>query len=165
MQVLKRSRKPPREGDIFVYQVKSHPFGFGRVIRLNTKIGGFERVILLYLYDAFSPTKEPVPKLDRRKLLVPPLGTNQRPWTMGYFETICHRPLEAEDVLPVHCFWDDMYEPVRYFDEFGRRLKKRSEPCNVDALGSFRTIDVEISLALGIEPAPDTIPGPGSGLG
>lgn len=157
MQVLRRSRKEPQEGDIFAYKIKGRRYGYGRVIRLHTKIGGFEDVILLYIYRAFSRTKEKIPTLDKRSLFLPPLGTNRRPWTMGYFETIESRPLKPRDVLPVHCFEDDTYLPTRYVDEFGRRLKRKSKPYDSNGLDSFRTIDVQISLELGIRPSADTL--------
>ena len=156
MQVLKRSRREPEEGDLFVYKIRGLPYGFGRVIRKGTKIGGFTDVILLYFYDAFSEKKDKVPKLDRRKLLVPPLGTNRRPWTMGYFQTVRSEPLKDSDTLPVHCFRCEVREA--YLDEYGRRLPRKRSPCGLYALGSFRTIDAKISMALGIEPSPDTVP-------
>jgi hypothetical protein len=158
MRVLKRSRKLPQEGDIFAYQFRGRPFGYGRVIRLHTKIGGFTDVILLYIYRAFSREKLRIPVLDKKQLLIPPVGINRRPWTMGYFETIESRPLSPEDVLSVHCFKDDIYDKVRYVDEFGRTIPRRVRPCGVYALDSFRTIDASLSLAMGIEPSPDTVP-------
>jgi len=156
MQVLKRSRKPPARGDIFAYRLRGHPFGFGRVIRLGTKIGGFEDVVLIYIYRAFSSDKNAIPELTKRDLLIPPLGINRRPWTMGYFETVAHRALDERDVLSVHCFRDEVGR--RYCDEFGRSLPKRKKPCGLYALGSFRTVDAKLSMALGLEPSPDTVP-------
>ena len=156
MIVLKRSRRLPEAGDIFVYRIKGHPFGYGRVIRTGTRIGDFTDVVLLYIYRSFSMDKLKVPGISKRRLLIPPLGTNRRPWTMGYFETIACRPLDTQDVLPVHCFRDDAYD--RYVNENGIPLKKKSDPCGVYGLDSFRTIDARISYALGIKPAPDTVP-------
>lgn len=157
MQVLKRSRKEPQEGDIFVYKMKGQPYRYGRVIRMHTKIGGFTDVILLYFYRAFSDEKISIPKLDKHKLLLAPLGTNRRPWTMGYFETVEHRPLAMDDILSTHCFKDDTYIKCKYRDEYGQELEHKKNPCGLDALHSFRTIDARISDALGIEPAPDTV--------
>jgi len=156
MQVLKRSRTPPLAGGIFAYRLKGHPFGFGRVIRLGTKIGGFEDVLLIYIFRAFSMDKNAIPELTKRDLLIPPLGINRRPWTMGYFETVAHRALENRDVLSVHCFRDEIAE--RYCDEFGKTLPRRREPCGFFGLESFRTLDVELSIALGVPPSPDTLP-------
>lgn len=156
MQVLKRSRKQPQIGDIFVYKIRRSPYGYGRVIRLDAKLGGFPDVSLLYFYRVFSTKKKEMPVLKCTDLLIPPLGTNHRGWSMGYFETIENRPLESGDVLPVHCFWDAIISKHR--NEYGKVLPKIHEPCGLYALCSFRTIDVRLSMALGIEPSPDTVP-------
>lgn len=158
MDILRRSRRQPQEGDIFVYKMKGRPYGFGRVIRLNTRLGWFGAVTLIYVYDVFSEDKNTVPALSPRRLLIPPLGTNRRPWTMGYFETVETRPLTRKDVLSVHCFKD--LTCGCYRDEYGKVLSRRSNPCGDFALDSFRTIDAQISLALGIEPASETVPPP-----
>lgn len=91
MQILKPSRRPLKAGDIFVYRIKGHDFGFGRVISTDTNIGGGGGTIVIYIYDAFSKHKKEIPKLDKRKLLLPPLGINRLPWSRGYFRdsSIC----------------------------------------------------------------------------
>lgn len=156
MQVLKRSRKQPQVGDIFVYKIRRNPYGYGRVIRLDAKLGGFSDVTLLYFFRAFSKRKAEIPVLNCSDLLIPPLGTNHRGWSMGYFETIENRPLESGAILPIHCFWSDVTS--RYRNEYGKVLPRKHEPCGLFALDSFRTIDVQLSMALGIEPSPDTAP-------
>lgn len=158
MQVLRRSRKPVCAGDIFAYRVKDHDFGYGRVIRTGTRIGDFADVILIYIYRAFSHDKASIPRLSRRRLLLPPLGTNRRPWTMGYFETVAHAPLEPRDVLPVHCFKDSATIPISYRDEWGRKLARKTSPCGLYAIDSCFTIDVGISIAIGITPDSETLP-------
>jgi hypothetical protein len=55
------------------------------------------------------------------------------------------------DVLPQHCFQDSR---GWYFDEQGNRLHAAVEPVGQWGLHSYRTIDDEISKALGIPPAP-----------
>jgi hypothetical protein len=156
MRVLKRSRTLPREGDIFAYKVRGHAYGFGRVIRLGTTIGGFEDVILVYFYRAFSSDKNKVPALAKERLLLPPLGTDRGPWTRGYFETMVNRPLLPDDILPVHCFKDTV--EGRFCDEYGRTLKAKSKLCVPYALDGYRTLDAQISIALGVDPSPDTLP-------
>ena len=155
LNVLKRSRREPRIGDIFVFQVRGFPFGYGRVVNPHTPIGGGPDGILIYVYNAFSSEKIDIPELSRDHLLIPPQGINQLPWTRGYFETVLNKPLAADDVLPVHCFLDPRYEDETYCNEYRERLPFRSEPCGFYALGSYRTFDDEVSEALGIELARD----------
>jgi hypothetical protein len=157
MEILKPSRRRLKAGDIFVYKVKSHDFGYGRVVRTDALFyDGPRDAIVLYFYNAFSPIKDRIPELDRRKLLFPPIFTNRLAWSHGYFESIENRAPNQQEVYDRHCFRDDTYIRPRYFDEDGRRLTKRMEPCGDYVLASFQTIDYRISEALGVEPSPDT---------
>jgi hypothetical protein len=133
---------------------------YGRVISTTATIGGspsdnvpgFENCILIYIYSDLSRTKTPIPStLHRNHLLVPPIATNERPWTMGFFETVDWRPLVDADVLPVHCFRTFSFKtPPKYYDDKGNELSERSEPCGHYGLDSFQTIDDAVSKALGI---------------
>lgn len=153
MRVLTKSRKRPKPGDIFVFQMPDGLFRYGRVIRTDAVIGGFPNCTLIYIYSATSATKLPVPRLTREQLLIPPIGTNRQPWLRGYFEMIGHAQLRPEDVLEVHCFLDPVWK--RYVDADGRVLPEKHEPCGFDGLHSYRTIDDDVSRALGIALAPD----------
>ena len=159
LRVLKRSRKKPRPGDVFVFQLKCQPgrYRFGRVIMTDASIGGFQNVILVYLYKATSSSKREIPHLSPRDLLIRPAGTNRLPWTRGYFETVAHEELRDEDRLPMHCFRSTVRGGL--FDERGRRLEKVVAPPGVPVgeygLDSYRTIDDEVSEALGVPLAPD----------
>lgn len=152
LAVLKISRRQPQAGDIFAMQPPDGQFLFGRVVDTNANPLGVGGAILIYVYRVRAPTKVPVPELLVGQLLVPPMMTNRRPWTMGYFEHLENRPLSATDCLPQHCFRD-----VRgwYRDQSGGRLNGPVEPVGEFGLHSFRTIDDEISKALGIPLAPD----------
>jgi hypothetical protein len=138
-------------GDVFVMAPPDGRFLYGRVIATNAKpLAGFD-AILVYIYSTRTTDRQPVPELLRGRLLVPPMMTNKRPWTMGYFEFVEHRPLSPLDRLPQHCFKDRKW----YLDEFGNRLPRPVEPVGEFGLHSFRTIDDEISGALGIPLSPE----------
>lgn len=156
MKVLNPSRQKPKAGDIFVLQMPDGLYRYGRVITTDVNIGGFTGCTLVYIYRVTRPTKVPIPELRLDDLLIPPKCTNRLPWARGYFETIEHRPLDPTDVPPVLCFWSPVHD--RYMDADGKYLPRRTEPCGLYALGSFRTIDADISRAIGITPAPDTVP-------
>lgn len=145
LQLLSPSRRKRSPGDVFVYQARPGEFGFGRLISTDAKIGGFEGVHLIYVYRAFSSSKGEIPVLDLNDLLLAPLGTNQKPWTLGYFEVVARCPLSDAEVLPVHCFRDSR---GWFFNEKGERLPSRSEPCGDYGLHSYRTIGEAIFKAL-----------------
>ncbi|SCX89665.1 Imm26 family immunity protein [Microvirga guangxiensis] len=147
LAVLKKSRRRPETGDIFAMLPPDGAFLFGRVIATNVNAGGFEGSNLIYVYRNRSVERSSPPKLSREELLLPPMMTNNLPWSKGYFEFLENRALEAADRFPVHCFRDTR---GWYFEETGRRLTGIIDPVGTWGLHSFRTIDDEISKALGI---------------
>jgi hypothetical protein len=151
LAILRKSRRPPRRGDIFVVAPPDGLFLYGRVIATGVVAGGFPNSNLIYLYGARSADKANIPELLRGQLLVPPMLTNNLPWTKGYLEFLQNRPIAPLDRFPQHCFEDTR---GWYFDEQGKRLTKPSDPVGQWGLQSFRTIDDEISKALGIPLAP-----------
>lgn len=152
LALLKKTRTSPKSGDIFVMLPPDGLFLYGRVIATDAKIGPMADCILIYVYRERSKRKEDIPTLMRGQLLTSPMLTNKLPWTKGYFETIEHRELGPMDRLPKHCFVDSR---GWYFDEYDHRLPKPEEPVGERGLHSFRTIDDQISAALGIALAPD----------
>jgi len=152
LSILTKSRRPPEVGDIFVMRASDRQYLHGRVISLDANPLGVGGGILIYVYRVRSAEKKPVPELLRDQLLIPPIITNKLPWTKGYFEFIESRPLVPADRLPRHAFKDFR---GWYFDEQGSRLHEPAEPVGQWGLHSYRTIDDEISKALGIPLAPD----------
>jgi len=151
LKILKRTRRKPEPGDIFAFQLELLPerYFFGRVVATDTKIGGFRDggVILIYLYKTSSEDKTKIPTLHPSELLVPPIGTNGLPWSLGFFEVVKSGPNSVADLLPQHCFRD-----VRgwFFDEHGNRLPAVVEPVGVYGLSGIGSIDHKISQALGL---------------
>lgn len=160
LQVLRRSRKALRAGDIFAYRLKGLDFGFGRVIRTETGVylKPSPGTYLVYFYRAFSPEENVIPALRREQLLLPPKIIGRELWTLGCFENVDHRPLTSEDVLPVHCFYSYSWECC--VDEYARHLQKRIEPCGSWGLTGYALLDYYLSEARGIPPHPATIADP-----
>jgi hypothetical protein len=148
LKILKKSRKKLLPGDIFVLQVQEGQYIFGRVIRLDAKVAGFNDCTLIYIYRAFSEDKNKIPKLDKNNLLISPAATNRMAWKRGYFEVVSHEELKQDDIHVPHCFYS--YSQNYYFDDYGNRLSARIEPCGDYGLDSYNTIDAMISYALGI---------------
>jgi Immunity protein 26 len=153
MRLLRKSRPILRPGDVFTYLMPDQLFRFGRVIRTDASIGGFPNCVLLYFYEATSRSKDNIPILDKSDLLIPPVATNRQGWLRGFFETLVNRSLTPEEVFDPHCFWSPIQEWC--FDADGHKLQTRFEPCGDYGVHSYRTIDDEISKALGIPLAPD----------
>ena len=127
---------------------------FGRVISTVAMWGPSASANLIYVFKVRSNAKTAPDSSELRanRLLIAPLIINRLPWSRGYFETIAIQPLVEGDVLKQHCFRSSY---GGYDDEQSRELSTPSEPCGVWGLHSYRTIDDEISDALGIPRAPD----------
>ncbi len=151
LRVLKPSRRAPQLGDVFAMLPPDGRYLFGRVVATDTTIGGFPGV-LIYVYRQRSDRKDQVPNLTSDDLLVAPMGTNRLPWSRGYFETVEKRGLGPSDKLSQHCFRDSR---GWFFDEYGSRLPEPIGIVGSWGMGSFRTVDDNISKALGIPLSPE----------
>lgn len=145
--VLSRTRRHPQIGDVFAMLPPDGEYLFGRVIETNANPLGVGGAVLIYIYQARSASKRPVPQLSPDELLLPPMMTNKQPWTRGYFEHLENRPLTASARLPRHCFRDTR---GRFHDEMGNRQTEATGPVGQWGLHSYQTLDDEISKALGI---------------
>ncbi|MCW5766803.1 MAG: hypothetical protein KIT68_12610 [Phycisphaeraceae bacterium] len=173
-QKIKISRGPRRVGEIFAIKFKGVGYFFGRVIRDDCAIcpplfgGPWEREkgrYLIYVYKDVSRRIEDVPDLRRDRLLIPPsIQLGNGGWTTGHFATVAFKPLTKEDVLPRHCFclgmhrtdrWPPGSGPEQYWDEYGRRLRKRTEPCGIWGVGGYGALENKMARALGLPYDPD----------
>lgn len=149
LRKLQPSRKKPTPGDVFAMHPADGLYLFGRVVDIEAAPGfGPPTAVLIYVYRVRSERMELPERSELRpdRLLVSPMMTNRLPWSRGYFQTVAHLPLDAEDVINRHCFLSAVRG--RYFDERGNELPGPIEPVGDYGLHSFRTIDDEISDAL-----------------
>lgn len=163
LELLKKSKKVLRSGDIFVLKPKGQDYYFGRVISTTADCGfGPPKAILIYIYNATSKDKNTIPELDKNDLLIPPTMINRLGWSRGYFENVAFRELMEDDVLKVHCFWSPplngfptgRFSRGRYMNEKGEQLAGAYEPVGRYGLGNYRVVDDEISNVLGMPLAP-----------
>lgn len=148
LQILKKSRKREKPGDIFCLKILPDSYHFGRVISVDASVGPFMNNNLLYFYTRTSPTHDQIPELCKDELLTPPLIMDSSGWLDGYFLTLKNVPLRKEDVLDVHCFWSETQKS--YFDEHWEPLDKRHEPCGRATLAMTPYIDWSFSKILGL---------------
>jgi hypothetical protein len=153
LRVLKPSRRPIHKGDVFVALPKDQiqKYLFGRVISDEARIGPWESVYLVYVYDFRSdkkqiPTKE---ALQPSRLLIPPFMTDRLAWSKGLFETIGSEPIANTDVQPTHVFrrWNG-----EFVDELGHVVSAPARPQDVPGLGltTLSGISSAIGKALAI---------------
>ncbi len=150
LQPVTTSRQRPLTGDIFTMRLPGDRYLFGRVVNTEANPGwDNSRAILIYIYRlvANEPALPDPAELQPDRLLVAPIMTNKLPWSKGYFETVGHFELASGDVLRQHCFRS---ANGKYYDETSTELPAEVQPCGDWGLHSYRTIDEEVSDALGI---------------
>lgn len=148
LEVLKPSRHVPKPGDIFALKLKQLDcFHFGRVVATDSRLGGFEDVILIYIYKATSKVLTEIPLLSVGDLVTPPIGTNEALWTKGYFIHVQRHVLGPLDVLPKHCFRKPRHDG--YVDEYGNPVEGCTGPVGVYLLSGPGGISSDLNEALG----------------
>jgi hypothetical protein len=158
IRIIAPSRARLRAGDVFAIRPDELGYLFGQVIDPDTPRFGFPKpVIQTYIYAPLFATIEVPPRETLRPdaLLIPPFGINRLPWSRGYFHVVGHWPLTAGDVLPGHVFVRTLLGKRIYLDEHGHPVSDPGRPVASWGLSSYRTVDDDISDALGIPRVPD----------
>jgi Immunity protein 26 len=148
-------------------QLPDRSFLFGRVVRA-LDLAAFSGVdsneesqyvgYLVYVYSYRRDSPAAPENLRVTDLLIAPQVINRLGWSRGYLQTIEHRPLTDTETLPVHVF-KDLRQPPRFYDEHGTEVSAkraaRARFISQSGAGNYRTLDDQISEALGLPLAPD----------
>lgn len=151
-------------GEVFAMKFRGVGYLFGMVIRNDCAVEPLYEPLpwkktrglyLVYVYKGIGRTIADVPELHRDRLLIAPQIIIGAGWSHGYFTPVRQHTLTTAEVRAVHCFANDNFlvkgkPAVQYVDEYGNRLRRRSEPCDVHGIGSFGTIERDCALALGL---------------
>ena len=148
---MKKSRKKPQEGDVFVLQPMEGVFYFGKVIQTNLKsLDSFiNGMTLIYVYRFFSNAKEMPYALENEELLIPPIVVNHQPWAKGYFEMIGNVGVSEKERNVDFAFWDVLRR--KYVDITTAQpivLKKEPKYQSIFGLGSYGVVGKEVHKAL-----------------
>lgn len=171
LQKIRVSRGIRPVGEVFAMHLKGVGYLFGRVVRNDCAAAGLTDPhpwprqpgrYLVYVYRDLGGSIGQIPALKRSRLLIPPKMIGGSGWTRGYFVPVRQDVLTPEDVLPVHCFYNDIVRfrgkpPITYLDEYGNWLDKRSNPCARWGFGEYGSLEAAIAEALGL-PHPE-LPG------
>lgn len=149
---LKKSRKKPKEGDIFILQPSEGLYYYGKVIKTgiestNPFLNGWN---LIYISGRPVADKNEVNFDLSQGLLVPPVVTNNKGWYDGFFETIQSNEVTDQELNLSYGFWDDIKK--KYRNEHGYTLT--SQPVFVSGYGlvSYGGIGRAIHKVLNNEP-------------
>ncbi len=145
---MKKSRKAPREGDIFVVQPITDIFYYGKVIQTNisSKDSCVNGMFLIYIYDKLSTSKSIPTDLDCSNLLIAPTIVNRLGWSRGYFETICNFPVTEKERNVSFGFWS--FQKKCFVNAEGAALKSYPEYYTDYGLGNYAVVGEKIQAAL-----------------
>lgn len=111
LQVLKRTRREKKDGDIFICSLNGKVYYYGRI--LQAKIEGnqddwFNQCLLVIIYREKTAEKNLKNfRGDYNNLLIVPCAITSQYWSMGMFETIGNIPLTEEEQNLDYGFWTD----------------------------------------------------------
>ena len=145
---MKKSRKKPCTGDIFVVQPFPDKYYYGKVIQtdLQSTDSFINGMFLIYIYDYCSTDKKIENNLDKNKLLIAPMIVNKQPWLKGYFETIGNVAVTDDEKNIDFGFWHILKK--EFLDINGHSLDSEPQYHSIFGLGSYGAIAKEIYKVL-----------------
>lgn len=145
---MKKSRKKPCAGDVFVLQTSQNIFYYGKVILANIESPDrfVKGVSLIFIYDLETNVKKLPLDLSAQRLLIAPIVVNNQPWQRGYFETLGNVGISDWDLCVDYGFWDVVKE--EYVDIQKNKMSRIPKYHSIFGLGSYGIVDKEVQKAL-----------------
>lgn len=145
---MKKSRKAPRKGDVFVVQPFQSVFYFGKVIKTNicSSDSFVNGMFLIFIYDEMSTVPQIPCDLNDSSLLIAPTIVNRLGWSRGYFETICNLPLTEREKNVSYGFWH--FQKKCFVNAEGDVLDSRPKYYTDYGLGNYCVVGEKIQAAL-----------------
>lgn len=158
---LKKSYKRPEKGDIFVMQRNDNDkYIYGLVVNDKASIGMDPNLLLVYIYKYETPTIEPIPKLHKEDLIIPPDVQGYQGWREGYYLTVGKLDDKQMDTFKQHFFWsarDRKNNESVYYNEFAQKVGRGPiDNLTMFGMGTHYIVDLRLRIALGISP-PDAL--------
>lgn len=143
-----RSRKAPKEGDVFLVQPFPQAYYCGKVIRtqLESKDSCVRGMNLIFLYDKRTDGQTLPHRLDGEELLIPPVIINRLPWSRGYFETVGNAPVTQRERSLSYGFWS--FREKRFVDVQGLPLDREPRYWSDYGLAGYALVGEKIQAAL-----------------
>lgn len=147
---IKRTRKKPIVGDVFVIQPRKSLYFYGKVIKVNIEATNpfLKGMNIVFIYRNNSSKLIMPESLNANELLIPPQIVNFRGWTMGYFYTIGNIELTGEEVNLDYGFKDTRMKEECYRTEEGIILDHKPSVVGIYALGSYGAVAYDVTKAL-----------------
>jgi hypothetical protein len=150
---IKRSRKKPKVGDVFVIQPRESIYFYGKVIEINNIFQSIEgvNIAVILVYKQATKKLELPDYLDSNELLIPPQIVNFTGWTMGYFFTVGNMELTCED-LNLDYGFERKRSVLSYYSAIGQKLDYKPSTIGFYGLGGYGAVAYEVTKALAEHP-------------
>ena len=145
---MKKSRKNPTLGDVFVLQVDEDIYYYGKVVMeaIDCPDRFMKGMWMISIYDYGSNSKEIPDNLSEYELLIAPIVVNKQPWVKGYFQTIGKMEVTDKELSIDYGFWNVLKD--EYVDLQGNKLDRIPKYVAIYGLGSYGIVDKEVHKAL-----------------
>jgi hypothetical protein len=137
-----KSRKRPSTGDVFVLKPREDVYYYGKVIKTdiqstNPFLSGWN-LVYIYNFSSSSIVEESNLRLEVSDLLLPPVVTNNRGWSDGYFLTVANTCVSIEEQSLDYGYWDSISKTYR--NEEGKLLDHQTKHVSGYGLISYGEI-------------------------
>ena len=153
LQIQRPFRKQLHPGNVFCLRYAQNLYFFGRIIALGVVFGGFPGGIRVHVYRKKSDSEVIPQGLIESDLLIAPQHINRLGFSRCYMPVVGNIPLCAADTRSDVCYYDAVRS--RFVDESGQVLDRRRAIVGEYGMGNYRTMDDQISRALGLPLAMD----------
>lgn len=146
LKVIKRTRKYPNKGDVFLVEPQEGIYFYGLVINnhVNNIQGDDLLVIMIFRNRANGLTNKSF-ELDYNNLLIEPCMVGKEYWTRGYFYTIDNIEYEKSD----YGFYS--ISKNKFFNEYEEELYKEPKLLGVWGVSTIFGIAIKIQEELIID--------------
>lgn len=145
---MNKSKKQPKEGDVFLVQPFYHMYYYGKVIQVyvQSRDSCVNGMNLIFIYDKCADDKSIPSNLDQCSFLIPPIIINKLPWSRGYFETIGNVPVTDQEKAMPFGFWS--FQKKMFVDVNGNPLTYKPQCWSDYGLASYAVVGEKIQAAL-----------------
>jgi hypothetical protein len=144
LQIIKKSSKKPKMGDIFRLTVREDLHCFGRVILtdIQSRDSFVNGMNMIFIYDYFSDKMCAPDNLEKKELLLVEIVNNQL-WKKGYAFNVGFSSVTNDDLNMDYAFWDMLKK--EWVDVEGKTVDREPKYSGIYGLGSYGIVAKDIS--------------------
>lgn len=158
LEVIKRTRTKPKEGDIFIVSPKKGVYFYGKVMVADIKRvvpdSFVEGQYVIFIFKCRTKEKNMnkfVPNYD--DLLIPPTIVSQHYWRSGYFYTIDNIPLTEDEKKIDFGFYKLNFKGNFFCKETGEVLEEEPKLLGFHGISTLTGVASAIGRELIIDPS------------